>query len=136
MGNATINYKTPLLASTLGINYWYFLYFPLHANFVNMAEAAHITSTVRPPRSPQSARTSQKHVFATSACFDTGHMVEVRRREECSIDVRLNNTRTNVRLARTPQSARTSQKHARGSSACFDTGRWVGTAEVKWQIYM
>ena len=50
MEYATVNYKTPLLASKVGVNYWYFLYFNLHANCVNIAEAAHITSTVRPPR--------------------------------------------------------------------------------------
>ena len=59
MENANITLKTTLLASTLGVNYWYFLYFPLRVNFVNIAEAAHITSTVRPPSTPQSARTSQ-----------------------------------------------------------------------------
>ena len=59
MENATINYKTPLLASKLGANYWSFLCFPLRAHFMNIAAAAHITSTVRPPRTPKSARTSQ-----------------------------------------------------------------------------
>ena len=59
MENATITKKTPLLASTLGVSYWYFLYFALRVNFVNIAEAAHINSTVRPPSTPQSARTSQ-----------------------------------------------------------------------------
>ena len=59
MDYATINYKTPLLASMVEIIYCYFLYFPLRANFVNIAEAAHITSTARPPQTPQSARTSQ-----------------------------------------------------------------------------
>ena len=99
-----------------------FLYFPLHANFVNIAEAAHITSTVRPPRTPQSARTSQYHAFGSSACFDTGLTVAAQRREEYSIDVRLSNVTTTVRPAHIPQSARTSQKHAFGSSACFGHG--------------
>ena len=59
MENATITQKTPLLASTLGVNYWYFLCFAPRVNFVNIAEAAHITSTVRPLSTPHSARTSQ-----------------------------------------------------------------------------
>ena len=59
MENATITLKTPLLASTLGVNYCFFSYSALRVNFVNMAEAAHITSTVRPPSTSQSARTSQ-----------------------------------------------------------------------------
>ena len=68
---------------------------------MNIAEAAHITSTMRPPRTPQSARTSQYHAFGSSACFDTGFTVEAQRREEYSIDVRLCNVTTTVR-PRTP----------------------------------
>ena len=86
---------------------------------MNIAEVAHITSTVRPPQTPQPARTSQKKAFGSSARFDTGQMVEVLRREDCPIDVRLSIITTTVHTAHTPQSARTSQKHARGSSAYF-----------------
>ena len=103
---------------------------------MNIAEAAHITSTVRPPRTPQSARTSQYHAFGTSASFDTGFTVEAQRREKYSIEVRLSNVTTAVRPAHTPQSARTSQKHAFGSSACFVAGRRVDTAEAKCQMYI
>ena len=63
---------------------------------MNIAEAANITSTVRPPQTSQPARTSQKKAVGSSARFDTGKMVELRRREECSIDVRLSIITTTV----------------------------------------
>ena len=68
---------------------------------MNIAGTAHITSTVRPRYTPQSARTLQKHAFGSSDWLYTGHMVEVRRREECSIDVRLSNFTTTL-VPRTP----------------------------------
>ena len=63
---------------------------------MNIAEAANITSTVRPPQTSQPARTSQKKAVGSSARFDTGKMVELCRREECSIDVRLSIITTTV----------------------------------------
>ena len=113
-----------------------FLYFPLHANFCEYSrgDPHHLNRTSTAHPSIRSHLTVA--CLGRSAWFDTGFTVEAQRREDYSIDVRLSNVTTTVRPAHTPQSARTSQKHARGSSARFDTGRWVGTAEVKCQMYI
>ena len=135
MEYATVNYKTPLLASKVGVNYWYFLYFNLHANCVNIAEVAHITSTVRPPRTlnPLAPHSS----MPLAALLVSGFTVEAQRREEYSIVVRLSNVTTTVRPAHTPQSARTSQKHAFWQLCLFRHGVHGGnTAEVKCQMYI
>ena len=52
--NATINISIYTMIKLL-----VFFILSRHVNFVNIAEAAHNTSTVRPPRTPQPARTSQ-----------------------------------------------------------------------------
>ena len=59
MENATYHLENATITIYTMTKLLVFLYYPLNVNFVNIAEAAHITSTVRPPSTPQSARTSQ-----------------------------------------------------------------------------